>query len=223
MAGPLELEVRIARKHSEIVQSQYLIAQTYNRRYGIFFSNDIADLNAKIEPYPHRYIMGFVGTQLVAAAGLYTHNTYVERFGNISDKEIDTLIHVAGASGKYAAARKREFTKLSIREGWEGRGLGRFFFAASHSRDFLQFDTDQPQVLVCCAKMSIFKNMYKPVGIHTRRLKDFPRYSVHERYCSPDDPMESRLILPELDIPKRWFELKLPGKYNVDAGGSHGY
>ena len=64
--------------------------------------------------------------------------------------------------------------------------------------------------MVVCAKLSIFRGLHDAVGIRSRTLKPFPRYAVHERYRSDDDPMESRLVIPELDVPAEHWERPLP-------------
>lgn len=221
MKEQIQLEIRIARKRSEILQCQYLIAAIYNRHYDIVFSAEGADLDAKIEPYPHYYVMGLVDGELIACAGLYVRETYVERYGQVDDAEIQQLLRQAQAENRYSLACKHEYTKLVVRQDFEGRGIGRFFFAATHTRDFLQLDTTTPALLVVCAKLSIFRNLYDIVGIHTRRIRPFPIYRVHERYSSVEDPMESRLIIPDLDIDKRWYDRQLPGIFPVESFGEH--
>jgi hypothetical protein len=212
------MEVRVARTRGDVLQCQYLIAEVYNREYEVVFSDDSYDLDAKIEPWPHRYLMGHVGGELIACAGLYLHDTYVERFGNVSNAEIDRLIHEAGAAPRFTAERKREITKVSVRKSARGRGYARFFLGCAHSRDFLQIDTvaGEPVVLVCCARKSIWDNMWGGARIHTRTIKEFPFYKVHELYRSPTDPMDSRLVIPELDVPARWYDRRLPGEYEVE-------
>ena len=202
-------------RRAEVVRCQYLIADTYNRHYDIVFSNDSVDLNAKIEPYPDRYVMGLVDGQIVAAAGLYLHNTYVERYGRVTDDEIRAVIEAAGASDRYPTFSKREYTKLVVHRDWEGRGIGRVFFAATHSRDFLNIDRHESPILVSCAKLSVFRGLYDKVGIRSRTIKAFPAYRVHELYRSADDPMESRLILPEVDIDARWYDAALPWRFQL--------
>ena len=88
----------------------------------------------------------------------------------------------------------------------------------AHSRDFLQSaaPSGKPNVLVCCAKRSIWDGLWHRAGIHTRRIKEFPFYRVHELYRSPEDPMDSRVIVPEIDIPPRWYDRRLPGEYEVE-------
>ena len=36
-------------------------------------------------------------------------------------------------------------------------------------------------------------------------------------FCQPrpEDPMDSYLLVPEADIPPRWYGLELPGEYEV--------
>jgi hypothetical protein len=212
------MRLQIARTRSEALQCQHLIAEVYNRAYEVVFSDDSYDLEAKVEPWPHRYLMGLVKDELVATVGLYTHETYVERFGNVSNAEINALICAAGAAPRFSAATKREITKLAVRLECRGRGYGRFVLACANSRFFLQDGrpAEEPAVLVSCGKRSIWEELWHAAGIHTRPIKAFPRYKVHELYCSPQDPMDSRLVLPEVDIPKRWYDRQLPGDYEVE-------
>ena len=181
------------------------------------FSESSYDLEAKIEPWPHRYVMGWHGDQLICAAGLYLKNTYVERFGQVSPDEFRAVIDDAGAAPRFDWTRKREYTKIVMREDMRGRGLARFFLAATLSRHFIQVEApaDQPAVLVICGKVSLFTRMWEPIGIRLRPIKPFPIYRVHEFYSSPEDPMVTRMIIPELDIPEKWYNLELPGTYAV--------
>jgi hypothetical protein len=213
----LAIEIRMARRQSEVLACQYLIAEVYNRYYDIVFSKDNVDLNAKIEPYPHRYVMGLIDGQLVAAAGLYTNHTYVERYGAVTDQDIARVLQDAGVPDRLHRPR-REYTKLVVHRDWEGYGIGRFFFAVTHSRDFVVGDGEVP-LLLSCAKHSVYHGLYDFVGVRTRLLKPFPIYKVHERYRSDDDPMDSRLVLPDIDIDPRWYNCRLPGLFEVETFG----
>lgn len=209
------MTLKIAKRSTEIVQCQYLIASIYNRHYDIVFSTDITDLNAKIEPYPHRYIMGMVDGQLAACCGLYVDKTYVVDYGKVSKDNIDQILIEANCLDRYRHWKLRELTKLVIAEKWKGTGIAQFFLAACHNAQFLSADADGPWLLTTCATVSIFNNLHERIGIHTRPIKPFPYYRVHEQYRSEDNPMESRLIIPELDIPPEWLEMGLPGTHEV--------
>ena len=121
----MKLHISIASRRSEVLRCQYFIAEIYNKHYQIMFSEDIHNLEARIEPYPHRYLMGTVNGELVAAVGLYTRDTYVERYGAITDEEIQSQLLMAGVADQYQGAVKRELTKLVVKQGWEGLGLAR--------------------------------------------------------------------------------------------------
>jgi len=213
---PIRLALRLARRYAEIVECQYLIAEVYNRYYDIVFTRDEAELDSKIEPYPHRYVMGLVDGELVAAAGLYRRDTYVERYGDIDLSDVQAALD-AGGIDRSASDARREYTKLVVAQKWEGRGIGKFFFAATHCRDFIGSDMEGEPLLLACAKRSIWAALYDGSGIHTRRLAPFPEYRVHELYRSAEDPMDSRLIVPSVDIPPRWWDLKIPGTYEVPS------
>lgn len=206
----MQLEIKLATKRGDVLRCQYLIAEAYNHYYEIFFSKDIVNLNARIEPYPDRYVMGLIDGEMVATAGLYLQYTYCERFGGVTDPDIEKMLLEAEVSDRYTAKRKREYTKLVIREDWEGRGLGLHFFKASHSKDFLLQEADGSHVITCCGKLSMFTRLYTQAGINSRLIKPFPLYEVHSLYSSQDDPMQNRLIIPELDIPKEVLEQRLP-------------
>lgn len=210
----LELQIRRATTVSEIAACRALITGVYRAKYGVSFASFGVDPANKVEPLPDHYVMGVVGDLIVAAAGLYTRETYVERFGEVTDAEIRRVLTDAGLSA--LADRPRvEYTRLVVRPGWEGRGIGRYFLAATHSRAFLGTGADGPPLLLACGKMSIFRSLYEAVGIRTRQLKSFPWYRSHERYRSDQDPMESRLIIPEMDIDPRWYRFPLPSTVGI--------
>ena len=222
MSDPLRMTLKVARRHGEIIKCQYLIASVYNRYYDIVFSTDISDLNAKIEPYPHQYLMGLIDGQLAACCGLYVEDTYVMKYGMIQDSHFHPHLADAGVSQQYQSWVLHEFTKLVVAEGFEGLGIGNFFLAAAHNSTFLGANDDRPWLLTSCAKLSIYEKFYHRAGIRTRFLKPFPYYRVHEKYRSEDDPMSSRLIIPGIDIPKRWYDLEIPGTYEIEkVGMSH--
>lgn len=213
------MRVEIADTRGDVLRAQHLIAEVYNRDYEVVFSDDAYDLAAKIEPWPHAYIMGSIDGELACCVGLYTGNTYVERFGDVTDHEIDALVAEAGGPPRFSGTRKREVTKLSVRPEHRGKGFGRFILRCAHARAFVQMDTpeDQPCVIVACGKRSIFENLYDASGIHTRPIKAFPFYKVHELYRTAEDPMDSRVIVPEIDIPSCLYERALPGEYEVGS------
>jgi hypothetical protein len=211
----MKVLLRRAESRADILRCRQLIAEVYNRDYEVVFSEDHYDLEAKIEPWPHRFLMALSGSELIAACGLYMHNTYVERFGQVTDAELEAIVAGAGAAGKYDVTRRREFTKMSVRHSWRGQGIAPWLTGAGHSKHFTDVEQDRA-VMVFCAKMSIITNIFHRSGLRTRTIKEFPFYKVHELYRSPTDPMESRIILPQLDIPPQWYELALPGEYEIE-------
>lgn len=211
----MKLRLRCAESRGDVVRCRQLIAEVYNRDYDVVFSEDHFDLEAKIEPWPHRYLMALHGDELVATCGLYTHNTYVERFGNVADSDLERMLDRAGVADQYDVTRRREFTKMSVRHSWRGRGIAPWLTGAGHSKHFTDVERDRA-VMVFCAKLSIIDRIFHRAGLETRTIKEFPFYKVHELYRSPADPMESRLIIPKSDIPDRWYELELPGEYEIE-------
>jgi GNAT superfamily N-acetyltransferase len=214
-AGGLKLLLRCAESAADVLRCRRLIAEVYNRDYEVVFSEDHFDLAAKVEPWPHRFLMALHAEDLVAACGIYTHNTYVGRFGQISENDLRRTVAEADAAGLCDLMRHRELTKLSVRHEWRGRDIAPWLLGAAHSRHFTEVDRDNA-VMVFCAKLSIIENLYNRAGLRTRRIKEFPFYKVHELYHSAEDPMESRLMIPALDIPQRWYELALPGEYAIE-------
>jgi hypothetical protein len=211
----MKLLLRRAESGADILRCRKLIAEVYNRDYQVVFSEDHYDLAAKIEPWPHRFLMALNGADLVAACGLYTHNTYVERFGNVKEDDVQRVLREGDALAACDTGHRCEFTKMSVRHDWRGRGLAPWLTGAGHSCHFT--DAHQTRaVMLFCAKMSIIQNIFHRAGLRTRRIKEFPIYKVHELYRSPEDPMESRLIIPTIDIPERWYELVFPGEYDIE-------
>lgn len=215
------LRIAIAKTRAEVLRCQYFIAEIYNKHYQIMFSEDGHDLDARIEPYPQRYLMGTVDGLLVCAFALYTRNTYVERYGGVTDEEIQAQLEAAGVADRYAGATRRELTKLVVREGWESFGLARTILHAAHSRMFYEGgadDPDRPVLLLICGKVSIIERFWAPKGpVRARYLAPFPRYPVHSEYRSDKDPMQSRLIIPEVDIPASIREQSLPVELEITA------
>lgn len=212
----MKLRLTIAHSRAEIMRAQALIAEIYNREYEVVFSDDHYDLVAKIEPWPHRYVMGTIDGEVACAAGLYTHATYVERFGLIEAKDIRVLRQEAGLPE--LDMPNREVTKLVVNPKFRGLGLSRMILAASHSRAFLDADDSKPNLLLS-SKRSLVRTMHNREGIHPRVIKPFPIYKIHEFYASPADPMDSYLILPELDIPASVYDRKIPGDYEIKPSG----
>ncbi len=67
----MRVEVRMAHTREDVARCQYAIAEVYNRQYDVVFSEDHHDLEAKIEPWPHRYLMVLHDATLAATIGLY--------------------------------------------------------------------------------------------------------------------------------------------------------
>jgi GNAT superfamily N-acetyltransferase len=210
----MKLSFAIAQSAADIMRSRALIAEIYNREYEVMFSDDHYDLVAKVEPWPHRYLMGRINGELACAAGLYLHSTYVERFGLISDEDIGAMRLRAGLSDA-TGLPKREITKLVVHPKYRGLGLSRTLMGAAHARDFLQTDERTPNLLLC-SKRSLVSSIHNHVGIRPRLIRPFPIYKIHEFYASPADPMDSYLILPEIDVPPALYNRRIPGDYEIE-------
>jgi GNAT superfamily N-acetyltransferase len=204
------LQFKIAKSHSEVHQCQSLIAEIYYKKLGITFSEFKFDPDAKVELYPHHYLMGLVNGELIACMGLYLHSTNPERYGKVTEQDIDRLLVEAGVANRYSGKYIRELSKFVVKEEWRKKGVGKLLMGAAHSKDFIYMDEDKPHLLVTCANRSIFKYFSDSLGIHTRTIKSVPFYKIHESYRFEHDPMESRLTIPDIDIPAQWYYAKLP-------------
>jgi len=211
----MRMEVRPATTREDVARCRNAIAEVYNRQYEVVFSEDHHDLEAKIEPWPHRYLMVLDQGNLAATLGLYVRNTYVERFGQVTREEFEAVLGPPSTSERYDVDRLRELTKLVVQPEYRGLALSRFALACGHARAFCQIDAPAPHLITFCAKQSIVGHVYRSAGLHCRRVKPFPVYKVHELYRSPEDPMDSYLVVPEVDIPSRWYDLELPGEYDA--------
>ena len=207
----MKLRIAIAERRADQLRCQYFIAENYNQRYGIMFSEDVYDLEARIEPYPHRYILGTVDGEIVVAMGLYTHDTYTERYGDVEDDEIMAVLVEAGVGDQYVGFVRHELTKLVVKAGWEGYGLARVLHEAAHADRFMVGDEARPIVITMCALVSFMEHMLAPKGkVKGRFLAPFPRYPIHAAYRSDADPMETRMTIPSLDVPEALRTLQLP-------------
>ena len=211
------LTIKLAQNNLEVKQCKSLIEQVYYQDFhGITFSDTICDPEKRIERYPQYYLMGLVGNQLVAALGLYTKGTNGERHGKVSSHEITQLLQEAGVLEKYSDYQLREVTKFVVKKEWRGQGIGKIMFGAAHSQDFIQINESQPTLLVSCSSVSIFNKFANGIGMRSRTIKPMPYYEIHKHYSSAENPVETRLIIPELDIPKYWLNFSLPTKISLD-------
>ncbi len=211
----MKLRLEIAARSADVLRCRQLVGEVYHRRYGVVFSSDTYDLDRKIEPWPHRFLMGFVRDELAAVSGLYVRNTYVERFGLVDDDEVRARLREAGVDGEYEAAERRELTKLVIAPRLRNSGLGPLFVAIAHARAFVELDAPRPPLVTFCVVRSM-KRLVERHGIRPRHLKPFPQYKVHEHYRSERNPMDSYLVIPHLDVPAAFRDLRIPGEHALD-------
>lgn len=210
----MKLRLEIAATSAEVLRCKQLVAEVYNGRYGVVFSQDHYDLDAKIEPWPHRFLMGLVDGEIAAVCGLYMKDTYVERFGGVSRDDFGACLEAAGVDGTTGASQVREFTKLVVSPRWLNSGLGPLFIAIAHARAFLEIEAARPPLVTFCIVRSV-RRLVERHGIRPRHLKPFPLYKVHELYRSESNPMDSYLVIPELDVPKHFRELCIPGEHDL--------
>ncbi len=215
----MKVQLRIARTSGDILTCQRLIAEVYNRHYGVVFSEDTYDLDAKIEPWPHRYLMAYSEEDLAAVCGIYLRNTYVERFGLVTGTDIAAHLEQAGMHHEYDPRHRRELTKLVVAPPWRKLHLSPAIIAAAHSRDFMEMDAERAPLHTFCCVRSVADRIMTRYGIRARRLKAFPRYKVHELYRSESNPMDSYLVIPAIDVPPAYRDLRIPGEYTLDILG----
>lgn len=214
----MHIEVRVAKTAAEVAACKELSGRVYYEQYGVKLTDGLCNPLGYRERFPDRFAMGFIDGKFAACAGLYVGETYVERFGRVDDALIASVLEEAGCPEAISRPRV-EYTKVVVDPAFGGQGIGRRFIAMTHAREFLEVDGEIPLLFVC-ARYSVFR-LWQAVGIRTRPLRPFPWYRNHERYRSSADPMESRLVIPELDIDKRWFELHLSDDYPETLGAIH--
>ena len=211
------ITIKLAQNNLEVKQCKNLIKQVYYQDFnGVTLSDTICDPAKRIELYPQYYLMGLVGDQLVAVLGLYTEGTNGERHGKVTPQEIAQLLQKAGVLHKYSGYQLREVTKFVVKKEWRGQGIGKIMFGAAHSQDFIQINESRPTLLVSCSSVSIFNKFSDGIGIRSRTIKPMPYYEIHKHYSSAENPVETRLIIPELDIPEYCFNVSLPTKFSLD-------
>lgn len=203
----MTVKVERAESPADVRACRRLIRTMYQDRYGVSFTRGRPDPARRIEPWPDRFVLGRVGDTVVAAAGVYERATYVERFGKVTREEI---ARVAVAAGAVPTRQVVEYTKLVVAPQWSGVGLGAMFLAVTHSRGFLAPSGGATPLVLACGKLSVFNSLYARARIQTRTIAEFPVYPSHERYRAPSDPMESRLVVPELDLDPIFRSLQLP-------------
>jgi hypothetical protein len=218
-SAALDVTVRLAEAPEDVRRCRDLVSAVYEGAYGVAMTSGAADPDGGLETFPDRFVMGEVDGELVACAGLYTRQTYVERHGEVTRDEVAAVARAAGVADAEERVRY-EYTKIVVAPAWTHLGLGRRFIGASHCAEFLCLDSGaHPPLLLVCAKLSVFR-LWDAAGIHTRHLRPFPDYRNHARYRSPHDPMESRLVIPERDVDRRWYDLKLPSNLPMTSPGA---
>jgi hypothetical protein len=218
----VRLRLQVARGPGDVVRCRQLVAEVYNAQYGVVFSEDTYDLDAKIEPWPQRFLMGLLDGELVAVCGLYLRDTYVERFGLVSDADVAAALRAAGVEGHHDPARRREITKLVVVRPYRNLRITPILMSCALARAFMDVDAEQPPLVTFCAVRTM-RRLIERQGIRTRHLKPFPHYKIHEAYRSESNPMDSYLVIPELDVPARFRDLAIPGEHelaSLQGGGA---
>jgi hypothetical protein len=221
MRPDLDLHIKIARTPAEVRSCKALIAENWKRNYDVDFSEDDFNLERKVEKFADRFLMGTVDGEIVITGGLYIHQNYVERFGRVTKDEIASGLEKLGVAGRLEPSDAREYTKLAVRAGWEGKGIGRVFHCAIFNRHFVNQDSEREHFLLLCAKESIFANLYFPQNLRPHYIKPFPHYGIHDMYRGAGEAIQSRLLVPSLDVPKFWYNLEYDRSYPLSVLKSH--
>ncbi len=220
MERSFHFHVSVAETNEHIGACKRIIAEVYETEYGVKFHDDDDQCNPDhmIEPWPHRFMMGTVDGNVVAAGGLFVRsNTYVWRYGKITHDDVNRVIEEASQGHRYHSHRQVELAKTTALKRWRRYGLATALARASLSREFLEIDPhpEGDSLVICCGKHSIWEGLWKKkAGCTTRHVKPFPHYKAHEKYRN-GEPMDSRIMLPATDIPPDWHALKLPVTFRV--------
>jgi ribosomal protein S18 acetylase RimI-like enzyme len=201
--------VQVAETPGQIARCKELIALVYSS-YGVSFSDEAYDIERKVERWPHRFLMAERHGQVVAVVGLYIKDTYVERFGRVSKAQLARVLVGNDVQHRYSVDHTREITKISVHPHHRDRGLGRLITRCAFAEAFLQRDAARRHLVLACAKHSVWHRVFGGAGIRNRFIGEFPNYKIHELYRSEQDPMDSRMIIPDIDIPDHVYRLSLP-------------
>jgi hypothetical protein len=193
------------------------VGRVYGEAYGVQFVEREFDLEKKIEGWPDRFLMALFGDKLAACIGLYDGPTYVERFGRVTAQDLDPLLATAGAQGDAASRHCVELTRLTTNREYRTHRVAWLLMAAGHSVAFLGTWRGKPPLVLTGLRLSLSESLVRPLSIACRTIKAFPEYKVHEHYRVADDPMVSRLTIPELDVASRWLNLRLPAELDSVA------
>ena len=213
----MKLTIAKATTTAEIEACRELVQGVYGEAYGVRFAEREYDLENSIEGWPDRFLMALAGDDLAACLGIYDFQTYVERFGKVTAKDLDPFLAAAGAEGDAASRHWVELTRMTTSKQFRSRSVGLLLTGAGHSVSFLGTWRGKPPLVLTSLRLSLSESFWGHLSIGCRTIKAFPEYKVHERYRVAGDPMVSRLTIPELDVPARWLHLRLPAKLDSAA------
>ena len=220
-SSSIDVELSISKTPGALIKCQYLVSEIYHRKYKIAFSSDEYDLSQGIEPYPDIYVLAKVNGYLVGCFGCYTSKSYSINFGNIEKDIIQSILSAYQLEDEYSLDLIREPTKLVCQSGASSYGIPHLLFRSMYSKQMIEnYLTDESgtlPVLLSCGNRSAFRHFYDRQHIRTHFLGRFPEYKVHRHYASKHNPMESRLVIPSIDIPSDIYNMKIPGTYRIES------
>lgn len=206
----MKIAIAPASTPAEIRACRELVAQVYGEAYGVRFSETEFNLDERVEGWPDRFLMALSGKKLAACLGIYDGPTYVERFGGVTAADLDPLLKAAGVRPEAAGRRWVELARMTTNREFRSRHVGLLLTGAAHSMEFLDARKAGLPLVLTCLRLSLSEKFWGHISVGCRTIKPFPEYRIHDRYRIPGDPMVSRLTIPEVDVPARWLNLKLP-------------
>lgn len=212
------ITIQPAETADEIARCHELIAEVYYRYYGVRLTRLPSDPDASHESFPDKCLMVLDEGHLIGSGGLYLQHTYVERFGGVTPEDVNRVLREAGAWPRHSGLRLREITRVVVVDHPHKREALSALVLALHSAAALESLAAMPSAVVACAKPSMFERLFTAAGIRTRFLKPFAPYAAHRRYATPGTTMESRLVIPELDVPLSWQYAALPLTLDLATG-----
>jgi GNAT superfamily N-acetyltransferase len=201
----MRVTIRIGRTAGEIEQARDLVARVY-AQFGVRFAEGSGDPATGTEGWPHRFLVAVADGTVVGAMGLYLRDTYVERFGGVTRAQVDAVVT---AAGERRGRPLRELAKLAVDPSCRGWALGDALLAAAHSRAFALLEARRPPLVLACARRSIFRRGAQ-AGIRARLISSFPESPGHAQARTARNPMENRVLIPEVDVSRAVFERDLP-------------
>ncbi len=214
----MKLTIRPAETESEIKACRELLAHVYGKEYGVRFVDGVYDLEKKVESWPDRHLMALIDGELAGTFGLLEKKTFVEQFGNVTLDDLIPILNCANSERSLITRKICEGAKLAVIPKFFIRSnkIARALVGSLFSYNFLKPVNGIQPLVVACAKLSVYRKIVEPI-VNTRRIKSFPQYRIHEYYQSVNNHMESRLVVPEIDVSSNWRSLRFPFEIELGA------